>query len=50
MNQPDSGPTARAARSDRADFAYADRVFRHRFGESDAAFMTRLARAEPLRS
>lgn len=34
----------------RADFPYADRVFRHRFGESDASFMTRLARAGFLRS
>jgi hypothetical protein len=42
-------PRARLAVT-RADFAYADRVFRHRFGESDASFMTRLARAGLLRS
>jgi hypothetical protein len=34
----------------RADFPYAGRVFRHRFGESDASFMARLARAGLLGS
>jgi len=33
-----------------ADFPYADRVFRHRVGESEAAFMGRLARSGLLRS
>jgi hypothetical protein len=42
-------PRARLAVT-RADFPYADRVFRHRFGESDAAFMGRLARSGLLRS
>jgi hypothetical protein len=42
-------PRARLAVS-RADFPYADRVFRHRFGESDAAFMGRLARSGLRRS
>jgi hypothetical protein len=42
-------PRARIAVS-RADFPYAGHVFRHRFGESDAAFMARLARSGLLRS
>jgi hypothetical protein len=42
-------PRARLAVT-RADFPYADRVFRHRFGESDAAFMGRLARSGLLHS
>ena len=42
-------PRARLAVS-RADFPYADRVFRHRFGESDASFMARLARSGLLGS
>jgi hypothetical protein len=42
-------PRARLAVT-RADFPYADRVFRHRFGESDAAFIGRLARSGLLRS
>lgn len=37
-------PRARLAVT-RADFPFADHVFRHRFGESDASFMVRLARA-----
>ena len=42
-------PRARLAVT-RADFPYAEQVFRHRFGESDASFMTRLAWAGLLRS
>lgn len=42
-------PRARLAVT-RTDFPYADRVFRHRFGESDAAFMGRLARSGLVRS
>ena len=42
-------PRARLAVT-RSDFPYADRVFRHRFGESDASFMARLARSGLLRS
>jgi hypothetical protein len=42
-------PRARLAVS-RADFPYADRVFRHRFGESDTSFMARLTREGLLRS
>jgi hypothetical protein len=34
----------------RADFPYADRVFRHRFGEGEASFMRRLARSGLLGS
>jgi hypothetical protein len=41
-------PRARLAVT-RADFPYADRVFRHRFGESDAAFIARLTRSGLLR-
>jgi hypothetical protein len=37
-------PRARLAVT-RTDFPYADNVFRHRFGESDASFMARLARS-----
>jgi len=42
-------PRARLAVT-RADFPYADRVFRHRFGERDATFIGRLARSGLLRS
>jgi hypothetical protein len=42
-------PRARLAVT-RSDFPFADRVFRHRFGESDASFMARLARSGLLRS
>ena len=42
-------PRARLAVT-RSDFPYADRVFRHRFGESDASFLARLARSGLLRS
>jgi hypothetical protein len=42
-------PRARLAVT-QADFPYADRVFRHRFGESDASFMARLTREGLLRS
>jgi hypothetical protein len=42
-------PRARLAVT-RADFPYADRVFRHRFGESEASFMGRLARSGLLGS
>jgi hypothetical protein len=34
----------------RADFPYAEQVFRHRFGESEASFMGRLARSGLLRT
>jgi hypothetical protein len=37
-------PRARLAVT-RRDFPYADRVFRHRLGESEASFMRRLARS-----
>jgi hypothetical protein len=42
-------PRARLAVT-RSDFPYARNVFRHRFGESDAAFMCRLVRSGLLRS
>jgi hypothetical protein len=42
-------PRARLAVT-QADSPYADPVFRHRFGESDASFMARLARSGLLRS
>jgi hypothetical protein len=42
-------PRARLAVT-RADFPYADQVFRRRFGESEASFMSRLARSGLLRT
>ena len=42
-------PRARLAVT-RSDFPYANNVFRHRFGESDAAFLGRLARSGLLGS
>jgi hypothetical protein len=42
-------PRARLAVT-RADFPYADQVFRHRFGESEASFMGRLAWSGLLRT